>query len=413
MSNASTDGRALLLKLFPCISEEAVNELEKRGLLHVTERQWRLGDNNNGTTRGFSPNKWQRAESSGLAWHKLIGLDDVIQHDRGHVLLVLEGSKDALASAELARRAGVLRQTGIVVALGSGYRPIRSELEQLRGRWVGVIYDNDAAGIKCLEIVCSALADLGIEHNRFNWGSCQTNEKDIFAWLESDFVPQTIPSLQNFFSPLSPSQCSSCSSLQVFTSSSPETGHAGIGEDERLGIVAPFVVTMPGTGNAMSFLLARKIKTMKLDMKDIEKVFNLWFVKSQPLLPPDADQNKSLQKFFDQLLRVRFTDTGLKAACERACQATPPFIAARDGDVEVAKLAALHRELQRDAGNRAYICPIGVVVDFIPVRWRSQAGWLTQILEQEKVIECVDRGLPNKPGKKGRPTLWCYKLPLD
>lgn len=152
---------------------------------------------------------------------------------------------------------------------------------------------------------------------------------------------------------------------------------------------------------------------MKFDMKDIEKIFYLWFSKSQPLLPPDADPNKSLQKFFDQLLRVRFTDTALKAACERACRAKPPFIPARDGDVEVAKLAALHRELQRDAGERPYICPIGLAVDFIPVRWRSQAGWLTHVLENEKVIECVDRGLSNKPGAKGKPTLWRYRLPLD
>jgi len=31
----------------------------------------------------------------------------------------------------------------------------------------------------------------------------------------------------------------------------------------------------------------------------------------------------------------------------------------------------------------------------------------------EGVIECVDRGVPNRLGKKGKPTMWRYKLPLD
>jgi hypothetical protein len=202
-------------------------------------------------------------------------------------------------------------------------------------------------------------------------------------------------------------------SIRVFKSSSPEIGHAGIGEEERLGIVTPHVMTQPKTGNAKSFQLARAIKNRKLDMADIETIFRLWFAKSRHLLPPGADENNSLQKFYDQLQRVRFTDAGLGAACERASVAKPPFIPARDGDVEVARLAALCRELQREAGDRPFICPVGVVVEFLGVRWRSQGGWLLHVLEHENVIECVDRGVPNSVGKRGKPTLWRYKLPLS
>src|SRR5437764_15382817 len=97
----------------------------------------------------------------------------------------LRGSKDALAAAEVAHCTGVLSQIGILCALGSGYRPIRSELEQLRGRWVGVIGDNDAAGLKTTQIVSSALNDVGIEHARWNWVVCATDAKDIFSWLAS------------------------------------------------------------------------------------------------------------------------------------------------------------------------------------------------------------------------------------
>jgi hypothetical protein len=103
----------------------------------------------------------------------------------------------------------------------------------------------------------------------------------------------------------------------------------------------------------------------------------------------------------------------LEAACERARTGKVPFIAARDGDINIAKLAALCRELQRDAGARPFICPVNVVQEFLGLRWPSQANYLLYVLEDEGVIECIDRGAPNKPGKKGKPTLWRYKFPLD
>jgi hypothetical protein len=33
-------------------------------------------------------------------------------------------------------------------------------------------------------------------------------------------------------------------------------------------------------------------------------------------------------------------------------------------------------------------------------------------LECNGVIECVDRGALNSPGKKGKPTMWQYRLPI-
>ena len=124
-------------------------------------------------------------------------------------------------------------------------------------------------------------------------------------------------------------------------------------------------------------------------------------------------KTNSCGKFFDKLQRVRFTDSGLKAACERAHMAKLPFIPARDGDLQVAKLAALCRELQREAGDRPFICPVGVVLQFLSLQWRSQAGWLLQVVEEEQVIECVDRGEPHKPGKEGQTDVVALKMPLD
>ena len=126
---------------YPSISDEVVDELMCRGLLQCGGDCWRFGDENNGTTRRLNGQKFTRADNAGADWHKLIGLADVVHHNRKHVLFVIEGSKDALAAAELAFRFHILGEVGIICALGSGYRPIASELQQLRGRHVGLIVD--------------------------------------------------------------------------------------------------------------------------------------------------------------------------------------------------------------------------------------------------------------------------------
>ena len=106
--------------------------------------------------------------------------------------------------------------------------------------------------------------------------------------------------------------------------------------------------------------------------------------------------------------------SGLSAAIERARRTNPPFIPALDGNDEATRLAALCRELQREAGKgRPFICPVNVAQEFLHFRWPEQANWLLHQLERNGVIECVDRGAPNTRGKKGKASMWLYKLPLD
>jgi hypothetical protein len=168
----------------------------------------------------------------------------------------------------------------------------------------------------------------------------------------------------------------------------------------------------PGTGNEMSFKLARAIKPKELLMEQIDNIFRHWFTKSRPYLPKDADEMKSLNKFYSQMQRARFLKGELDAACERARTLPPPFIPSLDGNEPAIKVAALCRELQRDAGNRAFICPVNILVEFVPVRWPAQASWLLHVLERHKVVACVDRGAPNLPGRKGKSTVWRYLLPM-
>jgi hypothetical protein len=62
---------------------------------------------------------------------------------------------------------------------------------------------------------------------------------------------------------------------------------------------------------------------------------------------------------------------------------------------------------------RANQAALDYVVEFLPVRWRSQACWLLHVLKNEKVMQCVDRGAPNLTGKKGKATLYRYLYPME
>ena len=105
----------------------------------------------------------------------------MIEHNRQLVLLVIEGTKDALAAAELLHRCDYLHKAGILCALGSGYRPIANEIEQLRGRQLRVIADNDAASRETASTLCAALAQAQVAVALWQWD--QHDPKDLFDFL--------------------------------------------------------------------------------------------------------------------------------------------------------------------------------------------------------------------------------------
>jgi hypothetical protein len=407
---------------YPPISVEAVEELIQRGLFHLTDGEhWRFGDENNGSTRRLDGRNWKRADNDGPDWHKLIGLADTVRHDRKQVLFIIEGSKDALAAAEIAQRCGVLDQVGIMCALGSGYRPINSELEQLRGRRVLLIGDKDRAGEDCANIVAAALIREQVDFVLWNWSQCPKHVKDLYDLLAEfpDHAKTQFSALRKntFFSALLPSYTST---LQHFN---PSTAHAhahareektpGLSAEEVIGIIYSFIVTERGTGNRQRFLLARAIKPRKLSRMEKIRIHHEWFDKSRPMLRATTTEETSLREFFDRIDRVRYTDSGLEAAWERAKSAKLPFIPARDGDEELALLAAFFRELQRNAKERPFICPVNVVQRLFNLHSDKEANHLIHELEDEEVIKCVERGVPNTQGRKGKPTLWRYKLPME
>jgi hypothetical protein len=76
----------------------------------------------------------------------LIGLDDVVTNDRPEILLVTEGSKDALAALHFAHVEGKLSSLGVVAALGAAVNVCPDDIEKFRGRRVRIFGDTDTVG---------------------------------------------------------------------------------------------------------------------------------------------------------------------------------------------------------------------------------------------------------------------------
>src|SRR4029077_17510950 len=117
------------------ISPGATSAGVRRGLLSFEKHRgvtcWRFGDTRNGCFRRLDGRTYDingqcvkaEAETKGESWHRLIGLDDVIENDRREILLIPEGSKDVLAALHLADAEDTLREVGVVTALGSAVKP--------------------------------------------------------------------------------------------------------------------------------------------------------------------------------------------------------------------------------------------------------------------------------------------------
>jgi hypothetical protein len=176
------------------------------------------------------------------------------------------------------------------------------------------------------------------------------------------------------------------------------------------------VVTEQSTGNRRSFELARALRLREektgvfLGNVEIDKIFHCWFAKSRPFLKPDADEQKSSAHFYEQMRRVRYLSSDLDAACDRARSSSPPQVGGLDA--VTLKVAALMRELQRNAGDKSFIAPINVIGRFASLH-PEQARRILFVLERRGVIECLERGAPRLPGKPGVSSIWRYKLSVD
>src|SRR6266542_461341 len=104
---------------------------------HHNAACWRFGDARSGCLRRLDAQPFKikgkrvkaKAETRGESWHRLIGLDDVVANDRQDILLIPEGSKDALGTFHFAAAEDTLSNIGLVVALGSAVKPVHEDVE--------------------------------------------------------------------------------------------------------------------------------------------------------------------------------------------------------------------------------------------------------------------------------------------
>jgi len=65
-----------------------------------------------------------------------------------------------------------------------------------------------------------------------------------------------------------------------------------------------------------------------------------------------------------------------KSKRKRSCDHTPATIPTLTHNKTALKLAALCRELQREAGDRPFICPVNMAQQFLGLRFPEQANYL-------------------------------------
>ena len=172
----SADELAARLSLSP----NAISEAVRRALVSFRKHRgvacWRFGDTRNGCLRRLDGQPFQIngervkavAEKRGDAWHRLIGLDDVLANDRREILLIVEGSKDALAALHFADAEGSLSDVGVVAALGTGINLRGDDVEKFSGCRVRIFGDADTAGQETVSRVGKQLLAAADEVQIFN-----------------------------------------------------------------------------------------------------------------------------------------------------------------------------------------------------------------------------------------------------
>ena len=98
------------------------------------------------------------------------------------------------------------------------------------------------------------------------------------------------------------------------------------------------------------------------------------------------------------------------SAADRARRAKVQPFDGYDG-LLLARLAVLCRELQRDAGDQPFRCPVRFVQAFFDLGQVAHASNLLRQLEVRDLIKCVRRGTQTKGDVRGVPSL--YRLNED
>ena len=339
------------------VSPQAIEEAIRRGLLrfvkHRNSRCWLFGDTRNGCFRRLDGQPFDingqrvkaEAETKGKAWHRLIGLNDVLANDRRQILLTPEGTKDALAAFHFADAEDTLAEIGVVVALGSAIKLTQEDLERFLGRRVRIPADADGAGEQASMRIAQQLAAFSDEVQLFNLQGLNRDDntpvKDLFdvtridyddfeanrdLWSITDLETKgervkTIPAPICFsdFSKIIPNK-------QEFLPSPPSPPHVSpeshgfpvypVSNSQELGkeleeLAKRNACTERDTARERRWQLVRDLNAVekrlarKLNPDEAMRTFNKWHGLSQPYLDPKKTRDDYLARFLAELGKVR------------------------------------------------------------------------------------------------------------
>jgi hypothetical protein len=439
------------------ISPDAIREAVRRGLVSFKKHRriacWRFGDTRNGCLRRLDGQPFRingervkaLAEKRGDAWHSLIGLDDVFTNNRREILLVTEGSKDALAALHFADTEGRLSDVGVAAALGAGVNIRTEDIEKISGRRVRIFGDADTAGEETVYRVGKQLVAAANEVQIFSLAGlhCQNGSlvKDLFDLSRIDCddfeANRDLSSVTDLNS--KGERVSVLKNEQEFSFSPCPLPHVS---PESHGFLVYPVSSSQELGKELENLAKRnactgcntaKKRRWKLlqDLVAVQKrighelspdelikiAFDQWFRASQPYLDPNKTRDDYLAKFLGELGKVR-VPTGEGEALKKALEhvstlsvsALPPLPGLAEAVESWRRLAALHRQLACQSANGTYFLSCRDAAKAHHGLNKDSANTINHALIQLRVIDPVRIG-DARPG--GKASEFRYLLPLN
>jgi 5S rRNA maturation endonuclease (ribonuclease M5) len=434
------------------ISPEVIDEAMQRGVLtfmrHRKAACWRFGDARNGCLRRLDGHPFKingqcvkaKAETRGESWHRLIGLDDVVANDRREILLIVEGSKDALAALHFADVEDRLSSIGLVAALGAGVKLLADDVEKFRGRRVRIFGDADATGENAASKIGQQLASVAEEVQIFNLAGLHCEEgslvKDLFdltridydafeanrdLWsitdLDSKGERVTVRTKEHefLFSPLPlPHVSPESHGFPVYPVSNSQELENELEElAKRNACVTRHTARKRRWKLERDLIAVEKRISRKLSLGELTKTFDKWHCTSRPHLDPEKTRDDYLGAFLAELGKVRVpTGEGeaLKIALARVSTSPLPELPGMpDAPESWRRLAALHRELARQSANGMYFLGCRDAAKAHHGLNKDSANKVNRALAQLGVISLVRIG-DTRPG--GKASEFRYLLPL-
>ena len=444
----SIDELATRLKISP----QAIEEAARRGLVSFKKHRrvacWRFGDKRNGCLRRLDGHPLEingervkaEAVTRGGAWHRLIGLDDILANDRRDILLTPEGSKDALAALHFGEAEDRLSQIGVVAALGSGVKLLPDDVQGFSGRRVRIFGDADPAGQQAVYRIAGQLVPIAEEVQIFNLAGlhCQDRSavkdlfdlsridyddfeanRDLWSVTDLDSKGQRVTVLAKeheflFSSPPLPHVSPESHGFPVYPVSSSQELEKELGElAERNACIARHTARTRRWKLVRDLIAVQKRIARKLSADERMKTFDKWYQNSRPHLDQKKTRDEYLSLFFAEFGKVRVpTGEGeaLQTALARISRSQLPELPGMAKAPESwRKVAALHRELARQSANGTYFLSCRDAARAHHSLNKDSASNINHALAELSVVEFVRVGNACPGGKASE---FHYLLPL-